>query len=860
MKIKRRDFLKASVAAGAAVAANGPTLNAFAMGQKGGAIGETAGDWKPSSCQGCTTWCPVEIFVQNGRAVKVRGNQYSKQNDGFVCSKGHISLQQLYDPDRVKVPMKRTNLKKGRGIDPKFVPISWDEALNTIADRMMELRKTGDPEKFLLMRGRYTYMRDTLYSALPKVFGSPNSISHSSICAEADKFGSYFTEGLWDYRDYDLSHSKYVVLWGMDPISSNRMIPASIKRFGDVLDNATVVAVDPRLSTAAAKAHEWLPVLPGTDGALASAIAHVILKEGLWHKEFVGDFKDGKNRFRTGKTVAASTFAEKETNGVVAWWNIELKNKTPGWAAKITGVPSKKITAVARGLGKAAPHAIVWLGPGAAMHVRGGYTAMAIHALNGLLGSIDNKGGVMPSAKVPVKKIPKYSKYQDELAKKHSKKQKIDQRGYLTFPALKKGKSGGGVVTNNVAQAILDKDPNEIKVAIGYMNNFVFSSTGTGRWEKALEKIPFFAHLTTNASEMTQYADIVLPCAITKYEKLGFLKTKANGYATCTLVQPVVKPLWDVKMDETEIPWLLAEKLKERGFSNLYDYYKNEFKDPETGKKPANGREFTEYSLKIMTAPLWDGKKDVGGDTIKGWEEFKKRGMWNSSHYKYKKRWGGKFGKDSVDKKTGKTKTKGTKTHKFEFYSETLKEALGKHAKKHKTTVNGVLKACNYTARDERAFVPHYEPPYRRGSKKRYPFVFIDYKSKLSREGRSQNTPWFQEFKHVDPGDQGWQDLLKINPKDAKRLKIKDGDTVKVTSTVASIVVTAKLWEGIRPGTVSKAYGQGHWAYGRVAAENYDAAVPRGGNNNTIMPADYERLSGSTARNGGFTGVRIQKV
>jgi anaerobic selenocysteine-containing dehydrogenase len=132
--------------------------------------------------------------------------------------------------------------------------------------------------------------------------------------------------------------------------------------------------------------------------------------------------------------------------------------------------------------------------------------------------------------------------------------QKIDQRGYKEFPALKKGKSGGGVVTNNVANALLKDDPYGIKVAIGYMNNFTFSCTGAERWEKAMEKIPFFAHITTNASEMTQYADIVLPSAITQYEKLGFVKTKANRFATATLILPVVKPMWDVKMDETEIP------------------------------------------------------------------------------------------------------------------------------------------------------------------------------------------------------------------------------------------------------------------------------------------------------------------
>jgi len=842
MNIKRKTFLKGMAATGALFAVNGPIFNSLALAKTSSS---SDGKWLPTSCQGCTTWCPAEVFVQNGRAVKVKGNRHSKQNDGVLCPKGHLALKELYDPDRVKVPMKRTNSKKGKGVDPKFVPISWDEALNTIADKMMELRKNGEPEKFLLMRGRYSYMRDSIYAALPKVFGSPKGISHSAICAEAEKFGAFYTAGNWGYRDYDLSNTKYALIWGCDPLSSNRMIPATIKRFGDMLDQATVTVVDPKLQSSAAKAHEWLPIKPGEDGALASAIAHVLLTEGLWNKEFVGDFNAGNNLFVAGKKVDESAFTEKETFGLVKWWNIELKDKTPSWAAEKTLITEEQILRVARGLAKAAPNVVVWLGPGAAMHVRGGYSAMAIHALSGLLGCIDHEGGVLATAKIPVKKFPSFSKYQDALAKKHSKKPKIDQRGTKEFPALKKGKSGGGVVTDNTANAILQSDPYQIKMAIGYMNNFTFSGTGAERWEKAMEKIPFFAHITTNAAEMTQYADIVLPSTITQFEKLGFVKTKANRYATATLILPVVKPFWDVKMDETEIPWLIAEKLKQRGFSNLLDFFQNEFKDPETKKKPTNGIEFTEYNLKNQTAPLWDGKKDVGGDKLNGWQDFKEHGMWNSSPYKFKKRWGGKFK---------------TATHKFEFYSETLKTALGKHAKKHKTSIDDILKITNYEARGELAFVPHYEAPYRHGSLSEYPFDFIDFKSKLNREGRSQNLPWYYEFKKMDVGDMSWDDVLQINPIDAEKLGIKEGDSIKVTSTVATIFVNAHLWEGVRPGTVAKCYGQGHWAYGRVAAKDYQNAVPRGGNNNLLMPNDYDRLSGSTARNGGFTGVKIEKV
>ncbi len=368
-----------------------------------------------------------------------------------------------------------------------------------------------------------------------------------------------------------------------------------------------------------------------------------------------------------------------------------------------------------------------------------------------------------------------------------------------------------------------------------------------------MAKVPFFVHLVTNASEMTQFADVVLPATFAPTEKFSIITNMANLHGHVSIQQPVAKALWNVKSEETEVMWLLAEKLKAKGFANLYDYYAS-FEDPETKKKPANAAEFAEIAAKITSSKVWDGKEKMKGDQISGWADFKKKGVYNSETYAYKKNWG------KVDTATGKFVGKfKTETHKFEFYGETLKKTLGLFAAKHKTTVDDILKVSGYEAQGELAFVPHYESPKRHGSEKEYPFTFIDYKSRLNREGRSANTVWYQEFKKVDVGDKSWDDVAKINPDDGKKLGIRDGDKIRLTSTNGSITCTARLWEGVRPGTVAKCYGQGHWAYGRVAAKEYGKTA-RGGNNNELMPSDFDRLSGATARNGGFTGVKIEKA
>jgi anaerobic selenocysteine-containing dehydrogenase len=842
VKVTRRSFIKkASAATGSAVVLGTtfkPALRALA--QTGGAAAG-AGEWKSATCQGCTSWCSKQVYVVDGRAVKVRGNPNSKVNGKAGCPRSHLALQQVYDPDRIKTPMKRTNPKKGRNEDPKFVPISWDEALNTIADKIMELRNNNETHKYMLMRGRYTYMRDVLYDRMTKIIGSPNNISHSAICAEAEKFGPYYTEAYWGYRQYDVQRARYILLWGADPLAANRQVSHYSAVWGDAIDSATIAIAEPRLSATAAKADEWLPVKPGTDGALAVAIAHILLTEGLWYKDFVGDFTDGENRFVTGQYVDAEMFEEKHTSGIVTWWNLELKDKTPAWAAKITGVPAEQIKRVAVGYGKAAPHAICWLGGGPCMQVRGAYASMAVHALNGIVGAVDNVGGTQQSNKEYTSKFPKPDDFMDEIAKKGKKHKKIDHRGTLEFPALTKGKSGGGVVTNNAADGILNADPNEIKVAIAYMNNFTFSCPQPERWERALAKIPFLTHITTNASEFSWFADIVLPDTHHMVEKWGYVKSIGNGYRQVTLMHPIVEPVWEYKIDETEIPWLIAEKLNERGFSNLLDHYKT-YEDPETGKAPTNEKEFALYALKYATQNLWDPAKYKGGDKFNGWDDFIKTGVWNSDPYPYRKKWSNM-----------KTKTK-----KFEFYSETLKAALEKHAEKHSTTVDNVLEVCNYQARGEMAFIPHYEEPFIAGDEKEFPFIHVDHKSRLNREGRSANCTWYYDFKDVDPGDVAWEDVAKINPSDAKGLGLKDGDKIKLTSPSGSLTCTAKLWEGVRPGTVAKCYGQGHWAYGRVASIEF-GKIPRGGSSNDLIPAQYDRLSGSTAYYA-TTRIKIEKV
>ncbi|WP_138005534.1 molybdopterin-dependent oxidoreductase [Halalkalirubrum salinum] len=892
----RRDFMKAG-AVGAVAASLGTGLSSLQAAAQADdyrdALVEHTGEWRPSNCAGCTSWCSAQILVDDktNRVLRTRGNEDSKVHGSNDCPRQDLAIQQLYDPDRVKQPMRRTNPEKGKGVDPEFEPISWEEAIGEIADRIMELRENQETEKFMLTRGRYTYLRPIIYNDLPKIIGSPNNISHSAICAEAEKFGPMYTEGEWSYRQYDVTETNYVIAWGADPISTNRQVSHYSNSFGDLLDSATVAVVEPRLSSTATKSDEWLPVKPGYDGALASAMAHVLLRDGLWNREFVGDFADGENRFVPGEQVDPSTFEDSvNSQGVVTWWNEELYDKDPEWAAERAGVPAEQIERVATGFGKAGPQAISWLGGGPVMQVRGSPASMAIHALNGLVGSVGNRGGTLYAPGTATEGLPAPDDYIDDVAKgglyvdeaNEVPREKMDQRGRLEFPALKKGKSGGGVVTNNAADGILQEDPNEVKVLLSYWNNFAFSNPESQRWEEALAKIPFHATIETHASETAWFSDIILPATHHQFERWGQLQSTGQGYRTINLMTPVMADnpddprdvlengrLWDTKSSETEVPYLIAEALAERGFDNMLRFFETEFPDPETGEtvreefpgddfesRELRAQAFARNAAKIRTQPIWDsdyrnGDYDwPGGEEFDSWVEFRERGIWHTDKWDYRHRWpseGGEFGTDSGV---------------FEFDGETLQNALQRHADRHDTDINTVLEVCNYQGRVDdseapNAFVPHYEEPYNMGDPEEYPLKFVDHKSRLGREGRAHNTTWVYEFNDVNPGDEPDMEVAKINPKDAAELGIENGDDIVIKSPAGENETTAKLWEGVRPGTVAKTWGQGHWAYGTEASEEF-GEEPRGSHNNRIIGAEYDRLSGSSVYYGNVQ-VKIEK-
>ncbi|KCZ73339.1 anaerobic dehydrogenase, typically selenocysteine-containing [Candidatus Methanoperedens nitroreducens] len=815
LKMNRRGFLKVAGIAGAAslgyLSLDQPVIKALAQGT----YAASEEKWVATGCVGCVGWCPLQVRVANGRAVKIRGNQNSVWTRGKVCPRAHLNLQMLYDPDRIKTPLKRTNPNKGRDQDPGWEAITWEEALSTITLKLRELRDKGTPERFVSLRGRYdSASADLLYSRFTKAYGTPNSVSHSAICAESTKAGRWMSMGDYDYSGYDWYNANYIISFGAPLLEAHRPVTGNIVAFGEVRRGgkarANFVMVDPRYSVTASKADEWIPVNPGTDAAFALGMAHVILTEGLWDRSFVGDFNENSpvKGFETGKAISEDytteagekeeTFKEASTYGLIKWWNVYLKDFTPEIAAQKTTVPAETIKRLAREFAKAKP-SIAASGRGSdAWPGSGSFNSYAVMSLNALSGSIEKVVNHRPSVKYSEEAV---KLEQDEVAEEGTKKQKIDESKTKKFPFA-------SVVTNNVADNILRDYPYPVEVILAWWSNFAHSTPGSKRWEDVFKKVPFVVHHTTHISDTSIYADILLP-AKTYIEKWGYGHPAGTAGLSrgTTLFQPAVAPLYDCK-SELELGLELGKRLGE--------YY------PSINKSfegiGGNYGDTAEGYVRARTEEQWNAFPG-------GWDEFRQKGATNHSY---------------------KPKTEfSTPSKKFEFYSSTLKATFEKL-----NMTDEDLDKIQIKARGDVVYVPHFENPIFIGDKGTYPLSLITYKPMLNQEGRSHNSQWAQEI-YLPLYDTGWTNLAEINPETAEKFGIKDGDTIYVESEVGKIRARAKVFHGIHPEVVSMAYGQGHFSYGKFAKN-------RGANPNAITGVMYDHITGMAAFFN--TRVKIEKA
>jgi anaerobic selenocysteine-containing dehydrogenase len=721
--------------------------------------------WVASTCLQCPGGCGIQVRVYEGRAIKIEGNPEHPLNRGGLCPKGQAGLQALYDPDRIPGPMR----KIGGRSSSRWESISWDEALETVAKRLRRLRAAGEPERLLLMGGRFPGHMRALFGRLAHAYGTPNLIDTESLCNRARLLAMRLQQGIHALPGYDLERTRYFMVFGAGFLEAWRPTGYLLRMYGAMRAGrpgrrAKIVVVDPRCGVGASKADQWIPIRPGTDGALALGMAHVIIREDLFDRDFVE-----KHTF--GFDVATDGGSGDGTR-IEGFRSMVLREYPPARVAEITGVPGNVIERVAREFAEARP-AIAAAGRGPALHTNGLFANMAIHSLNALVGSLEVPGGVVVQDQPPFR--PWRDAAPDETA----------MRGLARTPIADPGPEAAAWPTargvhGTLLDSLLGGQACPIDTALVYYTNPLFSGPDTARYREAFDRIPFLVSFSPFMDDTTARADLVLPDG-TYLERLedDFIPPSV-GYPVLNLRRPVVQPLHDT-LHTGDVLIRLA-----RGIGGSVG---NAFPWPSY-----------EGALKAAVAgvaDLHDGSF-AAPDAEVFWKRLKARGVWSRGPYRYRN-WKRAFR---------------TPTGKFEFVPQAWKRRVEELALKERKTVDDVLGELGIKTRGVAAFMPHHEPPRFAGDAKRYPLHLHTYKTMMHAEGRGANQPWLQESFGVQLGE-CWRPWAEMNPQTARKLGIGDEDKMWLESERGRLEFRARLHPGVRPDVVNVPFEYGHTAYGR---------------------------------------------
>jgi len=428
-----------------------------------------------SHCRMCHGGCGVLVYTKNGKVAKIAGDPACPINHGTLCSKGIASAQLAYHLDRLTYPVKRIGAK-GSG---KWERISWDEALDTIAERILHYKDSFGAESIVMGYGTGRENEGVIYR-FANLLGAPNVLTAGHFCYGPRIATSIITCGTNPIVDYE-NNPKCIMVWGNNIVISN---PDCYKgeSFSVALDaGAKLIAVDPRLTRIASRADIWLQLRPGTDTALALGMLNVIVNEELYDKGFVENYVHGWEPF------------------------VDRVNEYPlSKVEKITWVPKEKIIEAARLFANTKPAAIQW-GVAIEQQINCADNNRALMALMGITGNIDTRGGQVLFKTPKIRNVGQFGAHKI-LPKEQAEKRLGGNRFRL---------AGNFAIINPkcVWDAILEEKPYPVKMLFLISSNPVLTRANAKEVYRALERVEFMAVSDFFLTPTAELADIVLPSA-----------------------------------------------------------------------------------------------------------------------------------------------------------------------------------------------------------------------------------------------------------------------------------------------------------------------------------------------------------
>lgn len=474
--MKRRDFI-AITGAGAATAV-APEVGYKAFWWVWGSEG-FAHDWLDvpyqdaeryvtTVCQQCPGGCGTVVRMIGDRAVKVDGNPAHPVSRGGLCPKGQSSLLVLYHPERIRTPLKRVGAR-GSG---QWQSISWNEAIETVAKALLDIREKGESHTVAFIDGEES---NGLMQALTKRFlnayGSPNYVAKTSAVADEHRMKSIPLDGREGF--YDLGRANYVLSFGFNFIEAFYSPVPAIKAYSKLrTKKAKIVYAGSRLSVTGIKSDEWIQINPGTEGLLAMGMAQVIIRESLYNRNFV-----------VGRTSKFDAYQEEVFKHPLH----EISEKT--------GVLEETIEELAREFAAQREFAVAIGNAGTVAD------QAAINSLNLLTGSIEALWWDYDEKAIPFAALPEIS--QDSIASRGASETPLvapDGR----FPLAKQ-------VFGILPEKILSGQPYPVNALFIYYSNPILSVPNAQKTKKALEKIPLIVNFSPFMDETAQLSDLILP-------------------------------------------------------------------------------------------------------------------------------------------------------------------------------------------------------------------------------------------------------------------------------------------------------------------------------------------------------------
>lgn len=620
-----------------------------------------------TTCYMCACRCGIRVHLRdsgNGPEVRyIEGNPEHPLNKGILCAKGSAGIMKQYSPARLTQPLRRKAAsERGAG---EFEPISWDETFRILEERLGALR-ASDPKKFALFTGRD--QMQALTGLFARQFGTPNYAAHGGFCSVNMAAGMMYTIGgsFWEFGGPDLDRAKLFVMIGTAEDHHSNPMKAALSKFKRA--GGKFISINPVRTGYAAIADEWIPIRPGTDGAMLMALIRELIALGLYDRDFVARYTNAGQLVNRDESSDDFGMMLRDPDGDVVnplrphnfwWWDRHsnqavpdhaegadpalfgeyrmpdgtpavpafqlleerVRDCTPEWATEITGIPSATIRRLAHELGVTArdetielpiawtdwwgrKHARVKGNPvafhamrGLAAHSNGFHTIRALAILMSLLGTIDRPGGFRHKAPYPRAVPPNARPPKGPASVKPGQPLDAPPLGWVESPAdlcvddagepfrIDKGFSweypfsAHGLMHNVITNAWRG-DPYPIDTLMLFMANMAWNSTmNTSEVRRKLVdkeeggnyRIPFIVVCDTFQSEMTAFADLILPDTtyLERHDVMSMLDRPISEFdSPCDSVRvPVLPPLGECRPFQ-DVLVELGSRLKLPAFTN----------------------------------------------------------------------------------------------------------------------------------------------------------------------------------------------------------------------------------------------------------------------------------------------------